>query len=83
MFNDGLEKTKRGFFERISRAVAGKSTVSDDVLDNIEEALIASDMGVDTTLKIVDALQDRVESDKYMNFEELMGMLRGDRKSVV
>lgn len=83
MFNDGLEKTKRGFFERISRAVAGKSTVSDDVLDNIEEALIASDMGVDTTLKIVDALQDRVESDKYMNFEELMGMLRGEIASLM
>lgn len=83
MFNDGLEKTKRGFFERISRAVAGKSTVSDDVLDNIEEALIASDMGVDTTLKIVDALQDRVESDKYMNFEELMGMLREEIASLM
>ena len=83
MFNDGLEKTKRGFFERISRAVAGKSTVSDDVLDNIEEALIASAMGVDTTLKIVDALQDRVESDKYMNFEELMGMLREEIASLM
>lgn len=73
---EGLQQTKRGFFERLSRAVAGKSTVSDDILDNIEDALIASDMGVDTTLKIVDALQDRVEKDRYMDLPELMGMLR-------
>lgn len=73
---EGLQQTKRGFFERLSRAVVGKSTVSDDILDNIEDALIASDMGVDTTLKIVDALQDRVEKDRYMNFQELMEMLR-------
>ncbi len=76
MYKEGLEKTKRGFFERLTRAVAGKSTVDDDILDNIEEALIESDMGVDTTLKIVDALQDRVEREKYMNFNELMSMLR-------
>lgn len=80
---EGLQQTKRGFFERLSRAVAGKSTVSDDILDNIEEALIASDMGVDTTLKIVDALQDRVERDKYMNFQELMGMLREEISSLM
>lgn len=80
---EGLQQTKRGFFERLSRAVAGKSTVSDDILDNIEEALIASDMGVDTTLKIVDALQDRAEKDKYMNFQELMGMLREEISSLM
>lgn len=73
---DGLQKTKRGFFERLTRAIGGKNVVSDDILDNIEDALIASDMGVDTTLKIVDALQDRVEQDRYMSFDELMGMLR-------
>lgn len=73
---DGIQKTKRGFFERIGRAIAGKSTVDDSILDNIEDALIASDMGVDTTLKIVDALQDRVEEEKYMNMDELMTMLR-------
>lgn len=73
---EGMQKTRRGFFERLSRAIGGKSTVSDDILDNIEEALIASDMGVDTTLKIVDALQDRVEADKYMDFKELVSMLR-------
>lgn len=73
---EGMQQTRRSFFERLSRAVAGKRTVSDDVLDDIEDALIASDMGVDTTLKIVDALQDRVERDRYMDMDELMGMLR-------
>lgn len=80
---EGMQKTKMGFFARLSRAVAGKSTVSDDILDNIEEALIASDMGVDTTLKIVDALQDRVERDKYMHFDELMSMLREEIASLM
>lgn len=81
--NEGMQKTRRGFFERLGRAIGGKSVVSDDVLDNIEDALIASDMGVDTTLKIVDALQDRVERDKYMNFDELMGMLREEISSLM
>ena len=80
---EGMQKTKRGFFERIARAVGGRSRVSDDILDNIEDALIASDMGVDTTLKIVDNLQDRVESDKYMNFDELMSMLRDEVSSLM
>ena len=80
---EGIKKTKRGFFERIARAVGGKSSVGDNILDNIEDALIASDLGVDTTLKIVDALQDRVEEEKYMNFEELMGMLREEIASLM
>lgn len=64
------------FFQKISRAVVGKSRVDDDILDNIEEALIESDMGVDTTLKVVDALQDRVAKDKMMSFDELVVYLR-------
>ena len=64
------------FFQKISRAIVGKSRVDDDTLDNIEEALIESDMGVDTTLKIVDALEERVQKDKMMNFDELVGYLR-------
>ena len=83
IFDKGIEKTKRSFFERLSRVVVGKSKVDDDLLDNIEEALIASDMGVDTTLKIVDALQDRVERDRYVSFEELMGMLREEIASLL
>lgn len=65
-----------GFFQKISRALAGRSRVDDNTLDNIEEALIESDMGVDTTLKIVDNLQDRVARDKMMSFDELVSYLR-------
>ena len=64
------------FFQKISRAIAGKSRVDDDTLDNIEEALIESDMGVDTTLKIIDNLEDRVARDKVVSFDELVGYLR-------
>ncbi len=74
--DQGLQKTKMGIFEKISRAVVGKSTVDDDVLDGIEEALIASDIGVDTTLKIIESLQERVARDKFMNTEELNSILR-------
>lgn len=66
------------FFQKISRAVAGKSRVNDDTLDAIEEALVESDMGVDTTLKVIDNLEERVEHDKYMNFDELVGLLRDE-----
>ena len=74
--DQGLQKTKMGIFEKISRAIVGQSTVDDDVLDGIEEALIASDLGVDTTLKIIDSLQERVARDKFMNTEELNTILR-------
>lgn len=66
------------FFQRISRAVIGKSRVDDDTLDAIEEALVESDMGVVTTLKIIDNLEERVEKDKYMSFDELVGLLRDE-----
>lgn len=64
------------FFQRITRAVAGKSRVDDNILDAMEEALVESDMGVDTTLKIIDNLEERVQKDKYMSHDELMGYLR-------
>ena len=64
------------FFQRITRAVAGKSRVDDDTLDAMEEALVESDMGVDTTLKIIDNLEERVSKDKFMSFDELVGYLR-------
>ncbi|MDE6870541.1 MAG: signal recognition particle-docking protein FtsY [Bacteroidales bacterium] len=83
IFDKGVEKTKRSFFERLSRAVAGKSKVDDNLLDAIEEALVASDMGVDTTLKIIDNLEDRVERDKYMSFDELLDMLREEIVSLL
>ncbi|NLZ19696.1 MAG: signal recognition particle-docking protein FtsY [Bacteroidales bacterium] len=71
------------FFQRISRAVIGKSRVDDDTLDAIEEALVESDMGVDTTLKIIDRLEERVERDKFMSFDELVGLLREEIGSLV
>lgn len=79
----GLEKTKRGLFDRISRAVAGKSKVDDDVLDGIEDALIASDVGVDTTLRIIDMLEERVARDKYMNAAELRSILKEEMASLL
>ena len=83
IFDKGVEKTKRSFFERLARVVVGKSKVDDDLLDAIEEALIASDMGVDTTLKIVDVLQDRVEKDRYVSLDELVEMLRQEILSLL
>lgn len=76
IFDKGVKKTKAGLFDRLTRAIAGKSTVSDDILDAIEDALIATDMGVDTTLKIIDNLEERVSRDKYLSMEELVAMLR-------
>ncbi|MBO7547903.1 MAG: signal recognition particle-docking protein FtsY [Bacteroidales bacterium] len=78
IFDKGVKKTKQSFFEKLSRAVAGRSRVDDEVLDAIEEALVASDAGVDTTLKIIDNLEERVSRDKYMSFEELVGILRDE-----
>lgn len=72
----GLEKTKTSFFNKLSKAVAGKSTVDDDVLDNLEEVLVSSDVGVETTLKIIDQIEARVSRDKYFGTEELNRILR-------
>ena len=62
----GLERTKRGVFDKISRALVGKKTIDDDFLDSLEEIFITSDMGIDTTLKIIERLQKRVARDKYV-----------------
>ena len=78
LFDKGVSKTNRNFFQRLSRAVAGKSRVDDDVLDAMEEALLSSDMGVETTLKLIDNLEERVEKDKYMSMDELVDMLRDE-----
>lgn len=76
IFDKGVKKTNEGFFKKLSRAIVGKSKVDDKVLDAIEEALISSDMGVDTTLDIIDNLEERVEKDKYMSMTELVDILR-------
>ena len=72
----GLEKTKEGFFSKLTRAVAGKSKIDDDFLDNLEEVFITSDVGVETTLKIIDRIQRRVARDKYVNTAELNELLK-------
>lgn len=74
----GLEKTKQSVFSKIARAVAGKSKVDDDVLDNLEEVLITSDVGVDTTLKIISRIEERVARDKYVSVSELNSILRDE-----
>jgi fused signal recognition particle receptor len=72
----GLEKTNTAFFSKLSKAVAGKSRVDEDVLDNLEEVLISSDVGVETTLKVIDRIEERVARDKYLGTEELNGILK-------
>jgi fused signal recognition particle receptor len=71
----GLEKTKQGFFERISKVIIGKASVDEDVLDQLEEALIGADVGVDTTLTIIERIQERVKKDKYVSTSELNQIL--------
>ena len=78
VLDKGLEKTKTSVFSKIARAVAGKSTVDDEVLDNLEEVLITSDVGVETTLKIIKRIEERVARDKYMGTDELNGILRDE-----
>ena len=73
--DQGLEKTKQGFFERISKVIVGKTSVDDEVLDQLEEALIGADVGVDTTLAIIERIQDRVKKDKYVSTSELNQIL--------
>ena len=79
----GLEKTKTSVFDKLARAVAGKSKVDDDVLDNLEEVLITSDVGVETTLKIIERIEQRVSRDKYVSTSELNGILRDEIASLL
>ena len=76
--DQGLEKTKQSVFSKLTRAIAGKSKVDDEVLDNLEEVLITSDVGVDTTLKIIRRIEERVAKDKYVSTSELNGILRDE-----
>ena len=76
--SEGLQKTKEGFFSKLARAVAGRSTVDADVLDDLEEVLITSDVGVETTVKIINHIEERIARDKYMNTSELNAILRDE-----
>lgn len=81
--NKGLEKTKEGFFTKITKAVVGKSTVDEEVLDDLEEVLVTSDVGVTTTLKIIERIEDRVAKDKYVNTSELNNLLREEIQALL
>ena len=83
ILNKGLEKTKESVFSKISRAVIGKSKVDEEVLDNLEEALVSSDVGVSTTLKIIERIETRVARDKYLNTSELNSILREEIVSLL
>lgn len=74
--DEGLQKTKENFFSKVSKAIAGKSTVDEEVLDNLEEALVAADVGIDTTVQIIDRVEKRVARDKYLNTGELNQILQ-------
>ena len=78
IFDKGIKKTNRSFFERLSRAIVGKTEVDEELLDAIEEALLATDMGVDTTMNIIERLEERVRNDKYVSLDELVDILRDE-----
>ena len=83
IFDKGVKKTNLNFFQKLGRAIVGKSKVDDEVLDALEEALLSSDMGVDTTLKVIENIEDRVEKDKYVDMEELVGIIREEIAALV
>lgn len=83
IFDKGMKKTKDGFFSKLSKAILGKSVIDDDVLDAIEEALIASDMGVDTTMKVIDSIEERVHKEKYTSLKELADIVRDEIRSLL
>jgi fused signal recognition particle receptor len=81
--DQGLQKTKEGFLARLSKAVAGKSTVDEEVLDNLEEALVSADVGIDTTVRIIKQIEKRVAQDKYLNTSELNRILKEEIEAIV
>ena len=81
--NQGLEKTKEGFLGKIARAVAGKSTVDAEVLDNLEEALVSADVGIETTVAIIERIEARVAKDKYINTSELQSILQQEIENIL
>jgi len=81
--DQGLQQTKEGFFAKITKAIAGKSTVDDEVLDNLEEALIGADVGMETTLQIIERVEKRVKQDKYLNTIELNALLQQEIESIL
>ena len=81
--DEGLQKTKESFLSKITKAIAGKSTVDEDVLDELEEALITADVGLDTTVKIIERIESRVAKDKYLNTSELNTILQQEIEAIL
>src|ERR687898_2930489 len=81
--DQGLQKTKEGFFAKITKAIAGKSTVDEEVLDNLEEALVSADVGIETTVKIIEQIEKRVSKDKYLDTAELNKMLQQEIEAIL
>ncbi len=81
--DQGLQKTREGFFGKIAKAVAGKSTVDEEVLDNVEDALVSADVGIETTVKIIEQLEKRVAKDKYLNTAELNNILKQEIQNLL
>src|SRR5215510_6541743 len=81
--DQGLQKTKEGFLSKITKAIAGKSTVDEEVLDNLEDALVSADVGVDTTIAIIDRIEKRVARDKYVNTTELNKILQEEIENIL
>ncbi len=81
--DQGLQKTREGFFSKITKAIAGKSTVDEEVLDNLEEALVGADVGIETTVEIINRIESRVAKDKYLNTSELNGILKQEVQNIL
>src|SRR6478735_7141532 len=81
--DQGLQKTKEGFLSKITKAIAGKSTVDEEVLDNLEDALVSADVGIETTVKIIERIEKRVAKDKYMNSSELNRLLQEEIEQIL
>ncbi len=81
--DEGLQKTKEGFFSKITKAIAGKSTVDEEVLDSLEDALVSADVGIDTTIQIIERIEKRVKQDKYINTSELNKLLQEEIRNVL
>lgn len=81
--DQGMEKTREGFFSKITKAIAGKSTVDEEVLDNLEDALVSADVGIETTVKIIDEIEKRVARDKYLNTSELNKILKEEVQNIL
>ena len=79
--DQGLQKTREGFFSKITKAIAGKTTIDEEVLDQLEDALVSADVGIETTVEIIDRIEKRVAKDKYLGTGELNSILKRSQKN--